>query len=1213
MAIIKKETLGMLLIVIFVGTGITYISLRDDLRLRMDDDKAVFYVKDSRWLISGLQEDRLFNGSRIVDRIKSTIIRGNYTENGSRIEYRYTKYDTGGTILHKWVFEPNPDRIEDFPIDESICINNSKDRFYRYSLKKLVDVGPKRKLSGTTSKFGRNMEVEFESGYSWAWIGWPYGKDSFAVQYKIKSDYECFNIRLFDPLILSLTLNDIEGNATYEYGTTAEIITNFTCIDILDDTGRVIDVCDKTFGSPELYYKLEDNLSTIGPNMTEVIAPLTYQSGILNDGFYSNALTHLLANPSTLTHTTKLTINAWIKSDDSPGGEEDFVLICRATGGTCGNNIIQLRKNANDTIQVRIVISGTPILDIGGIVATGSDVWIMTTFTLDGTNARIYINGTLTDTKPFTADVSITQTEIRISGNREGLLEFDGMIDDVSVFPFAQPQPWIDARWNDSDGSETPLNSSLDLADRNYTIDLLRINNFNDSNLNKTLLKNGTLFINTSSKKELYNFSINLTGYPKNATNVSIDINLDGIKDFEVIGWIIDQNYFVNWFTYSGTEYLRTNLTFLEAGEQIVHFNLSTSTPDAKGNISFTLTGFDIDSGNDLDFSFSFNDTAKENTSINITINISSPVGIYDNFEVNTTISEWEFTQFDQSNSNPSTSGITAGNFDDSVFVVASPGSWSAFEGHSLGSYLHNTVIDLKTNSLIIFDWQGSVNAGLEGSRTAQARIEFFDGINSVIILGLEDTSNQPQSVRQNITLRKTTNPNIWDRFINGVSSGTISTSSLDSSQKLGIRLFQSQSYSGAFDSSLTSSSRLFNLELGGIYLNKTFNDNQYAPNGTWESDIILTSEKSISAAWLFVNDTEPSGTEIIYFLSGDNGTSYTTATPNFRTPLPNTGPDNALKLIVNLTTNNVAVTPKVYSINVRVIPVSLANISVSLGGFKLFDINGTFNNTFTFNSSAEIISRYINETNCGTKILCSIPLVIESEKAGEIQLSDINITKGFNPINFNVSSIQDFNRIPINITMRHGNLTVNDIRYDYRGDKNITVLAHSEDYSSNISRIIFVKYSKFNVTIIPPNIDEWNLGTNLYSYNQLNVEPFGNEDGQGNPFFNASQTVWFHPINIYIKYNESINTCQNTTFSGLNRTINETFNVVLNTTSKLLVTNLTTGVTGINQINISTLTNVSSCSNENSTLLFPFFCFHSLCMDCVKTFDWEDNCELIR
>ena len=194
----KYIAMGSLLIMIILTA--TYISFQGKVRLRIDDDKAVFYVNDSRWRISAIQNDRLFSGSSIIDRVRNTIERNNYTSDGMRVEYRSTGYENGETVLHRWTFNPGAKDVEEFPIKEEICVSNAKGKYYRYSLDRLKDTGEKRKLTGETSaSFGYNMKVNFESDYSWAWIGWPYGSDSFAVQYKIKSNEECFNIRLFDP------------------------------------------------------------------------------------------------------------------------------------------------------------------------------------------------------------------------------------------------------------------------------------------------------------------------------------------------------------------------------------------------------------------------------------------------------------------------------------------------------------------------------------------------------------------------------------------------------------------------------------------------------------------------------------------------------------------------------------------------------------------------------------------------------------------------------------------------------------------------------------------------------------------------------------------------------------------------------------------------------------------------------------------------------
>ena len=84
----NKSIVGLL--IVLVSLSAIYISFQGQVRIRIDDDKAVFYVNESRWLISALQEDRLFAGNSIIDRVKATIERKNYTENNLRVEYIFT-------------------------------------------------------------------------------------------------------------------------------------------------------------------------------------------------------------------------------------------------------------------------------------------------------------------------------------------------------------------------------------------------------------------------------------------------------------------------------------------------------------------------------------------------------------------------------------------------------------------------------------------------------------------------------------------------------------------------------------------------------------------------------------------------------------------------------------------------------------------------------------------------------------------------------------------------------------------------------------------------------------------------------------------------------------------------------------------------------------------------------------------------------------------
>ena len=756
----------------------------------------------------------------------------------------------------------------------------------------------------------------------------------------------------------------------------------------------------------------------------------------------------------------------------------------------------------------------------------------------------------------------------------------------------------------DNTGRFTNVSSPFD-----YLIDLLRINNYNDSTTTKTIFASSMLNVSVDARFEIYNMTINISG---SAENVSIDINNDSIADFMITGNVSENKYKVTSFVFDNQESQVTNITFFSAGIKVIEFNLTTNEPTAPGNITFTLTGFDIDNGNALDFNFYFNATDKLNASVNQTINISSPLGIFDNFEIDDTESDWEGT-ITAGGCGTHTFGFTQGANDNKVFVQGSgtcPGTSSSTPS---AAEIVNTVLDLRTNSLIKMDY-GAKNGPIGDCVNTGASLTMLAGDTSVLINNIAEPATVGD-IRLNITLRRSSpDSDIWEKFENGELVGTISTSNLDRGEKWTIKLSESaQSFCLHTQGSVTTQSDLFILELGGIYLNKTQLGTSYTnKNGSWESNTIHNTERVINAVWLFVNETKPLGTNIEYFVSTINGSpdngsaaSYESIIPGFRTPITKVK-GSGLRIWVNMTTENLDLTPRVHSMNVRVIPTSLQNISVTLGTDEIISLTGTFNTTFIYNSSTSIIASYLNVTNCGTDITCRVPLQIKALSSGEIQFSDLNITKGFNPVSFNTSLISNISKINLSISFDAGNLTVNDLRFDYRGDKNITILAHTATYSTNISRLLRVRYSKFGVSIMPPSIDEWSLAGNLYSSNQNNIPPFGNPDNDGNPFYNVTQLIWDHKMNIYIRYNESVNTCQNTTFTGTNITgVNTTFNVVLNESAKILIQNLSTK----GSRNISTFTDVS-CSAQNSTLLFPYFCFLSLCSECVITSDWDSNCE---
>lgn len=197
---------GFILVTLLIGSGIVYLQLTDQVKIRVDKDQTTFYVPHESyswmWTVAGREQNRLFDGSSIMNRQTSGITVETTIDNQTNEVWivRNTPYQRGPVVRDTYYFQGNIEDKELFPVSHKIEIFNASGYYYRYTADDLTDTGAKRKLDGETElSFGKNMDLDLQSGYRWAWVGWPYGSDSLSAQYDLDSDYEVFNIRLFDP------------------------------------------------------------------------------------------------------------------------------------------------------------------------------------------------------------------------------------------------------------------------------------------------------------------------------------------------------------------------------------------------------------------------------------------------------------------------------------------------------------------------------------------------------------------------------------------------------------------------------------------------------------------------------------------------------------------------------------------------------------------------------------------------------------------------------------------------------------------------------------------------------------------------------------------------------------------------------------------------------------------------------------------------------
>jgi len=311
--------------------------------------------------------------------------------------------------------------------------------------------------------------------------------------------------------------------------------------------------------------------------------------------------------------------------------------------------------------------------------------------------------------------------------------------------------------------------------------------------------------------------------------------------------------------------------------------------------------------------------------------------------------------------------------------------------------------------------------------------------------------------------------------------------------------------------------------------------------NGTITSSLVFESDSDIQAATLNVNSTQLQGNSIINYLSSDDGDNFEVVTPGTEHSFSNIGTNLRYKYDINLNVSGY-ITNSPFIANMSIINPSgyPSNISFDFGDDGTIDaslvgeINFTNSPTKIEISSAitpSFFDRYSEYDH-----LYEIPLKIYSDSTGELFINNINITYNPNPIVLNIQSIYNFilNSIgkidfPIKIGSLNGNITINDLKFDYAGGNDtIEILAHNADYSINDTLNITYYYSRWDYEWVPNGV-EWiyfapNTPTseNVTPYGQTDTVPILNITNYGYGGLDAKLSI----------YQDGLSECVNTTIS---------------------------------------------------------------------------------
>lgn len=198
--------------------------------------------------------------------------------------------------------------------------------------------------------------------------------------------------------------------------------------------------------SIELFARMEEasgsrtDESDNGHTLTDVntVGSTTGKIGTCATMVAANQEGFSITDDATLKPTGNFSIAAWFKHPD-PAGTTRFIFQSYNSAGNI-NGFYFCIHDPNDNLYVKLgdftgVTQGSDWEEIHGDTNCVDDTWTHGTFVYDGTDIRLYLNGSL-DCTPvaYTAGVGYTTNTVNVGYYMAGGLHFNGEIDELILW-----------------------------------------------------------------------------------------------------------------------------------------------------------------------------------------------------------------------------------------------------------------------------------------------------------------------------------------------------------------------------------------------------------------------------------------------------------------------------------------------------------------------------------------------------------------------------------------------------------------------------------------------------------------------------------------------------------------------------------------------------------------------------------------------------------
>ncbi len=206
---VKKIWLGTVLVLIIL-TSSFYILMPDKVRIDFTKTRTIFSIYNPETEkfddIQGIEYVRIFDGTRLMRAKNRTI---NYILlDGITLANRQSSFKERIVIDEIYKFVNEVTNVENVPVSHNICFNNAENKIFEYMIDRIEYDGETKDIT-SPFEFGKNMKLTFQEGYYRAKVyNYKYATDKIKIRYRVTEDYQCFDVRLFDPVIIKINLTD---------------------------------------------------------------------------------------------------------------------------------------------------------------------------------------------------------------------------------------------------------------------------------------------------------------------------------------------------------------------------------------------------------------------------------------------------------------------------------------------------------------------------------------------------------------------------------------------------------------------------------------------------------------------------------------------------------------------------------------------------------------------------------------------------------------------------------------------------------------------------------------------------------------------------------------------------------------------------------------------------------------------------------------------